>query len=321
VERFYSMKALVYDGQAGLKDVSDPVPAKDEVLIRIRYSSICQTDLEILKGYMDFKGILGHEFVGEVVTEESPLFGRDVVGEINISCGHCFMCQTGRPTHCTNRSVIGIDGRDGCFADYITMPVRNLHVLPPGVDLLSAVFTEPLAAALEIFEQTSIKPTENVFIFGAGKLGLLVTQIFRSSGCEFHLFDANPAKVTFAKGLGLPARHLNELQPDEKAEICVDCTGNPNGISMALDHLYPRGKLILKTTVANPAQLDLNQIVIHEFTIIGSRCGVFEPALSLLSQKLIDVEPLITKIVPFHDIEKAFKLASEPNTIKVLIKH
>ena len=264
---------------------------------------------------------MGHEFVGEVVSEDSPLAGKEVVGEINISCGHCYMCQSRRPTHCFNRSVIGIDGRDGCFADYIAMPVRNLHVLPPDIDLLSAVFTEPLAAALEIFEQTSIKPTENVFIFGAGRLGLLITQIFRSSGCEFHLFDNNPAKVEFARGLGLPARHLHDLQPDEKAEICVDCTGNPEGISLALKHLYPRGKLILKTTVADPPQMDLNQIVINEFNIIGSRCGVFEPALSLLSQKLIDVEPMVTQIIPFDEIDQAFKLAADPNTIKVLINH
>lgn len=315
------MRALVYDGKLSIQQVPDPSPEHGEVLIKVRYSSICNTDLEILKGYMGFKGILGHEFVGEVVSESSRFFGKDVVGEINISCGHCYMCQTGRKSHCTNRTVLGIFEHAGTFADYLVLPEKNLHTVPPNVDLRNAVFTEPLAAALEIFEQTKISPTDNVFIFGAGKLGLLITQVFRLSGCDYTLYDVNPFKVEFARGLGLPAKNLDSLQSHEKAEICVDCTGNPDGIGVALNHLQPRGKLILKTTVSNPAKVDLNQIVVHELNIIGSRCGVFEPALSLLSQKLIDVEPLITKVFPFDEIEEAFKLAAKPESIKVLIRH
>ncbi|MFH1295675.1 MAG: alcohol dehydrogenase catalytic domain-containing protein [Bacteroidota bacterium] len=315
------MKALVYDGKMSIQEVPDPTPKKGEALIRIRYSSICNTDLEILQGYMGFKGILGHEFVGEVITEKSKFSGKDVVGEINIYCGNCYMCQTGRKSHCTNRSVMGIFEHAGTFADYVVLPEKNLHVVPANVELPAAVFTEPLAAALEIFEQTKISPTDNVFIFGAGKLGLLITQVFRLSGCEYTLLDSNPAKVEFARGLGLPAKKLDDLQADERAEICVDCTGSPDGIGVALKHLRPRGKLILKTTVANPAKVDFNQIVMHEFNIIGSRCGVFEPALSLLSQRLVDVEPLITKVFAFNDIEEAFKLAAQPDSIKVLIRH
>ncbi|MBE0648683.1 MAG: alcohol dehydrogenase catalytic domain-containing protein [Bacteroidales bacterium] len=315
------MKALVYDGKLSIQQVPDPVPAQGEVLIKVRYSSICNTDLEIIQGYMGFKGILGHEFVGEVVTEKSRYVGKDVVGEINISCGHCYMCQTGRRSHCTNRSVLGIFEHAGTFADYVVLPEKNLHVVPPNVELPNAVFTEPLAAALEIFEQTKINPTDNVFIFGAGKLGLLIAQVFRLSGCEYTVFDINPFKVEFARGLGLPAKNLRTLLPDERAEICVDCTGSPDGIGVAMNHLRPRGKLILKTTVADPAKIDLNQIVVNELNIIGSRCGVFEPALSLLSQKLIDVEPLITKVFPFDKLEEAFKLAATPESIKVLIRH
>lgn len=315
------MRALVYNGKLSIQQVPDPVLQKNEALIKVRYSSICNTDLEILKGYMGFEGILGHEFVGEVVSENSRSYGKDVVGEINIYCGHCYMCQTGRKSHCTNRSVLGIFEHDGVFADYLVLPERNLHVVPPNVELTNAVFTEPLAAALEIFEQTKINPTDNVFIFGAGKLGLLIAQVFRLSGCDYTLYDVNPFKVEFARGLGLPSKNLDAIQPNERAEICVDCTGNPGGISVAMNHLNPRGKLILKTTVANSGKVDLNQVVMHELNIIGSRCGVFEPALSLLSQKLIDVEPLITKIYPFDEIEEAFKLAAEPNSIKVLIRH
>ncbi len=315
------MRALVYDGKLSIQQVPDPPLKNGEALIKVRYSSICNTDLEILQGYMGFKGILGHEFVGEVISEKSRFFGKDVVGEINISCGHCYMCQTGRKSHCTNRSVLGIFEHAGTFADYVVLPEKNLHIIPANVELPNAVFTEPLAAALEIFEQTKISPTDNVFIFGAGKLGLLITQVFRLSGCEYTLFDVNPYKVEFARGLGLPAKNLDTLQSDERAEICVDCTGSPDGIGAALSHLRPRGKLILKTTVADPAKVDLNQIVMHELNIIGSRCGVFEPALSLLSQKLIDVEPMITKVFPFNEMIEAFKLAAKPESIKVLIRH
>ena len=290
-------------------------------MIRNRYSSICTTDLEIMQGYMGYKGILGHEFVGEVVSRDSKFFGKDVVGEINSACGTCYMCLTGRRTHCVNRTVMGIFEHPGCFADYVVLPERNLHVVPANVDLPSAVFTEPLAAALEIFEQTKIKPTDNVFIFGAGKLGLLITQVFRLSGCDYTLVDINPNKMEFARGLGLNARLLEDIQVEERAEMCVDCTGSPKGIETALSHLYPCGKLILKTTVSDPAKVDLNQVVMNEFTIIGSRCGVFDPALSLLGQKLIDVEPMITKVFPFDEIVEAFRFAAEPDTIKVLIRH
>ena len=315
------MKALVYDGQLAIRETDDPVPGPGEVLIRILYSSICSTDLEILKGYMGYTGILGHEFVGEVISPTSEWFGKDVVGDINISCGQCYMCQTKRRSHCTNRSVIGIFEHPGVFAEYLVLPEANLHAVPPGMDIRMAVFTEPLAAALEIFEQAKIKPTENVFIFGAGKLGLLITQVFRLSGCEYTLFDINPRKVEFARGLGLPAELLYGLAPEARAELCVDATGNPEGIGIAMSHLNPRGTLILKTTVAEPAKIDLNQIVVNEFTVIGSRCGVFEPALSLLSQKLVDVEPMITRIFPFEEILDAFHLAAQPDTRKVLIRH
>lgn len=315
------MKALVFDGTLKLTEVPKPRPVNDEVLIKVLYSSICNTDLEIVKGYMGFKGILGHEFVGEVVSTSSTLSGKKVVGEINCSCGECYLCNTRRQTHCPYRTVLGIQNHDGVFAEFMVLPQRNLHELPETLSLESAVFTEPLAAAIEIFEQLQIRPSQNVFIFGAGKLGLLISQVFRLNGCDTITFDISEAKVKKARSMGINAVMVSTLTDLDKAEVCVDCTGNPEGINLALSHLYPRGKLVLKTTVANSAKIDLNQIVINEFEIIGSRCGLFEPALSLLSQGLVDPQPIITKIFDFNDIMKGFEFAAKPSTLKVLIRH
>lgn len=315
------MKALLFDGNLRISEIPAPKPQNSEVLIKILYSAICNTDLEIIKGYMGFKGIPGHEFVGEVVSKGSLLFGKKVIGEINCACGDCYLCRTGRKTHCPNRTVLGIDGHQGVFAEYITLPEENLHVVPEGLSLTSALFTEPLAAAIEIFEQIQIKPSQNVFIFGAGKLGLLISQVFRLNGCDYTTFDPNEGKILRARKMGLNAKPLAVLGEGMKAEVCVDCTGNPEGIDIALAHLYPRGKLVLKTTVANPEKIDLNQIVINEFEIIGSRCGLFEPALSLLSQGLVDPEPLITKTYEFSKIIEAFGMAQQPSSLKILIKH
>ncbi|MCK9219941.1 MAG: alcohol dehydrogenase catalytic domain-containing protein [Bacteroidales bacterium] len=315
------MKALVFDETLKLKDVPRPKPKNGEALIRILFSSICNTDLEIIKGYMNFKGIPGHEFVGEVISKSSAFFGKNVVGEINCPCGICYLCQTGRKTHCPYRSTLGILDRDGVFAEYVVLPEENLRIVPDNLPLSSAVFTEPLAAAIEIFEQIQIKPSQNVFIFGAGKLGLLISQVFRLNGCVYTTFDIQEGKVKQALNQGLNARLLSTLKATEKAEVCVDCTGHPSGISQALLHLFPRGKLVLKTTIAKPEILDLNQIVINEFEIIGSRCGLFEPALSLLSQGLVNPQPLITAIFSFKDILNAFELSKQPETLKVLIQH
>ena len=259
------MKALIYDGSLHLQEVSKPLPGNDEVLIRVLYSSICNTDLEITKGYMGFNGILGHEFVGEVVSKSSSLFGKKVVGEINCSCCECYLCNTGRKNHCPYRTVLGIQDHDGVFAEFIVLPARNLHEVPEALALEDAVFTEPLAAAIEIFEQIQIKPSQNVFIFGAGKLGLLIAQVFRLNGCVYTTFARSEARVKKARSMGINAELAGTLTDMDKAEVCVDCTGNPSGINLALKHLYPGGKLVLKTTVAQSEKIDLNQIVINEF--------------------------------------------------------
>ena len=315
------MKALIFDGSLRVTEVSIPQPHGNEVLIRVIFSAICNTDLEIVKGYMGFNGILGHEFVGRVETRSSALFGKIVVGEINCPCGECYLCRTGRRTHCPNRTVLGIQNHDGVFAEFIVLPVENLHEIPATLSMESAVFTEPLAAAIEIFEQLQIKPSRNVFIFGAGKLGLLVAQVFRLNGCVYTAFARSESKVKKAAEMGINARLLTTLDESEKAEVCVDCTGDPSGINLALSHLYPRGKLVLKTTVANYEKIDLNQVVINEFEIIGSRCGLFEPAVNLLSQGLVTPLPMITKIFDFDQILSAFDFAAKPGTLKVLIRH
>ncbi|NCA75516.1 MAG: alcohol dehydrogenase [Alphaproteobacteria bacterium] len=315
------MKALVFNKVPEILEVPVPVPEHGSVLIKVLYSSICNTDIEIIKGYMGFKGILGHEFVGEVVTSESRFFGQRVVGEINCSCGECYLCLTGRKTHCPYRSTLGIMDHDGVFAEYCVLPESNLHLVPEDIDPEIAVFTEPLAAAVEIFEQIQIRPSQNVFIFGAGKLGLLISQVFRLNGCETITFDISESKVKKARSMGIHAALVQTLSESDKAEICVECTGNADGIDIALKHLYPRGKLILKTTVEKCEKIDLNQIVINEFEIIGSRCGLFEPALSLLGQRLVNPQPMITKVFSFEEILKAFECAVKPEIIKVIIKH
>jgi threonine dehydrogenase-like Zn-dependent dehydrogenase len=315
------MKACVFNGSLNLVEVPVPDLQEGEVLVKVLVSSICNTDIEIIKGYMGFSGILGHEFAGEVVSRSSSLFGKKVVGEINCSCDQCFLCKTARRTHCPNRSVIGIQDHDGAFADFIALPERNLHEIPETLSLEAAVFTEPLAAALEIFEQIRIEPSQKVFIFGAGKLGLLIGLIFRLNGCDYTIFTRSESSFNNARSMGLNTRPVSSISGSEKADVCVDCTGNPDGINLALSHLYPAGKLVLKTTVATTEKIDLNQLVINEFTLVGSRCGPFEPALKLLTEGSINPIQLITKRFRFTEIIEAFAFAASAGTIKVIIDH
>lgn len=315
------MKALFFDKNPELREVADPQPQNGELLVKIRTSAICNTDLEIIKGYMGFKGVPGHEFVGEVITSGNPLSGMRVAGEINCPCGTCYLCRTNRPTHCESRTVTGILMHQGVFADYICLPAGNLHRVPENIPDEIAVFTEPLAAAVEIFDQIHIRPSEKVFIFGAGKLGLLISMLFRLYGGSATTFDIHDRKVKIAQQLGLSAAPVSSLNPGDKAEVCIDCTGSPDGFSLAMSHLWPRGTLVLKTTVATPAMADLNQIVINEFQVKGSRCGPFPPALKILADGLINPTPLITATYDFGQITEALRVAALPESMKVLISH
>lgn len=315
------MQALFFENELSVREIPAPEPLAGEVLVKVLCSAICNTDLEIIKGYMGFRGVLGHEFVGKVEQAGHPLDGMNVVGEINCSCGSCYLCLSGRRTHCTNRTVTGIAGHQGVFAEYICLPAENLHPVPGSVPLTQAVFTEPLAAAVEIFEQFHARPTGNMFIFGAGKLGLLISMVARLQGFDYTTFDTADGKVAFASGIGINARGVSGLADHEKAEVCIDCSGSASGIQLALSHLQPRGTLVLKTTVADTAKPDLNSIVINEFTVMGSRCGPFRPALNLLERKLIDPTPLISGFYPFSSILQAFAAAQLPQTHKIIIDH
>lgn len=314
------MRALVFDGKLRLAELPDPVPGKGEALIRVEYAALCNTDLELTRGYMGFSGVPGHEFAGTVVNRESAFCGQRVVGEINCPCGACDLCRLKLPTHCRNRSVLGIAGRAGAFAEYLVLPETNLHIVPDHVPSDEAIFTEPLAAALQVVEQVAIRPQDRVFLFGTGKLGLLMAMVLQHYGLNYRAFNRNPHKVAVARQMGLRCDVLAELPDDALADIAIDCTGSPDGFALALKHLRPRGTLVLKTTVAAPPVIDTNLLVINEITVVGSRCGPFAPALRLLADGKINVRPLISRIMPFGEAVDAFAAAQSGDCFKILLQ-
>jgi len=315
------MRALVYDGQLKLEsDYAQPVPPPGEALVRVKLSGICNTDLEITRGYMGFQGVLGHEFVGIVERCEDPtLVGQRVVGEINCYCGTCPTCLAGNPTHCPERSTLGIWGRDGVMAGYCVLPVRNLHLVPDSVSDKQAVFTEPLAAALEILEQVHVRPTQHVVVLGDGKLGLLVAQVMRLTGCDLLAVGRHADKLAVLERQGIPTRLASEGM-DIKADIVVDCTGHPDGFASARAMVKPRGTLVLKSTFQGQNEVNLTSIVVDEVSLVGSRCGPFAPALRLLVKRLVDVESLITATYPLGKALAAFEHARTKGTLKVLLR-
>lgn len=318
------MKAIVFDNTLSYtKDHPLPELNKaNEALIRVRMAGICNTDLEIIKGYMGFKGIPGHEFVGTVekVNERNGLLtGKRVVGEINCVCGVCDYCTGGLSRHCPQRTTIGISGRDGAFAEYLTLPVENLHEVPDNISDEEAVFTEPLAAAFEITEQVYIKPTDRIIVLGDGKLGLLSALVLALTGAGITLAGNHEHKLAIAREAGIGSCLAKDLPMDRKYDVVVEATGTPAGLGKALELVRPRGTIALKSTVASTKEVDLNRIVIDEVTVLGSRCGPFEPALRALSDKTINVKPLISGIFPAGKALEAFRTAGRKNSLKVLI--
>lgn len=314
------MRALVKkDDLYFCEDYPLPTPSEREALIKVKYAGICNTDLEILKGYMNFNGIPGHEFAGVVEKCADPeLIGKRVTGEINISCGTCPSCLSGLKNHCPHRSVLGILGKDGAFADYLTLPVENLHVIPDSVSNRKAVFAEPLAASFEIMEQVKIGAGERVCVLGDGKLGLLIAQVLHLTGCDITAVGRHREKLYILENrnintsLGIPQKRV--------FDIVVDATGSSSALEIALNVVKPKGKIIIKSTVTNRREININRVVIDEITLIGSRCGPFLPALKALESKSIDVEPLISKIYPIEDGIEAIKYASKRGVIKVLLE-
>lgn len=297
----------------------DPPRNPNEALIKIRKAGICSTDLELVKGYYPYTGVLGHEFVGEVIeADDAGWIGQRVTGEINVVCGQCEQCLNGRPTHCEKRTVLGIVNRDGTFAEFTRLPIANLHKVPPSVPDEMAVFTEPLAAALEIQEQIEIKPGDRVLLVGAGRLGQLIAQTLALTGCDLRV----AARHARQKEL-LAARGIRIVAPEEvqrwRWDIVVEATGSPTGFDLARQAVRPRGTLVLKSTYKGEMNVNFSSIVVDEVTILGSRCGPFEPALKLMESRQVDPTVLIDDEFSLGDGLKAFERAAQPGVLKVLI--
>ena len=314
------MQALWLENQKiAMRDISQPRKA-NEALIRIRRAGICSTDLELVKGYYPFTGVIGHEFVGEVIESSDPSWiGQRVVGVINVSCGVCEQCLNGRRSHCENRTVLGITNRDGVFAEYTTLPIENLHRVPASVPDEAAVFTEPLAAALEIQQQTQIRPTDRILLIGAGRLGQLIAQTLALTGCDLRVVarHAHQQKLLTERGIRLITE--NEIQP-WRWDIVVEATGSSDGFNLARKAIRPRGTLVMKSTYKGDMTVNFSSIVVDELTIIGSRCGPFAPALRLLEKGEVDPAVLIAKRFRLSEAVKAFEEAAQPGMLKVLLE-
>ncbi len=320
------MRALRFDNALHLSTAEpDPSPAADEVLIKLRLAGICHTDLELTHGYMGFSGILGHEFVGELAHDAGPWqAGQRVVGEINIACGKCEFCKRGIPSQCSNRTTLGIDRYPGVFSDCLRLPIRNLYAVPDSVPDEVAVFAEPLAAALQTTELVHILPTDHVVLIGAGKLGLLIAQVLRYTGCQLTVIARQPHPIDLLKMWDIPyiepsgTGYMPALAP-RSADVVVDCTGSAEGFASALDLLKPRGTLVLKSTYVGLPQADLTRVVIDEIKIVGSRCGPFNAALRMMTQQQVDVLSMIDARYSLDDAMAAFEHASGRGVLKILL--
>lgn len=331
------MRALVYHS-SGLTlehDYPLPTPHEGEALIRVLVTGICNTDLEIIQGYMDFQGVLGHEFVGVVeqiygnvaLSHYGHLLGKRVVGEINAACYQpdCFFCQRDMSSQCPRRTTLGIDRRDGAFAEYLMLPVQNLYPVPEQVSDEEAVFTEPLAANFEILEQVHLYPTDRILILGDGKMGQLAAQVLSLSGSDIAMIGHNAEKLAFAESRGIQTYLVHDasqfaLEDKRPIDVVVECSGSAQGFETALRLVRARGTLILKSTVAAKSTLNLAPIVINEIRVQGSRCGPFAPALHALSQHLFDIQPLISARYTLNEGLQALEYARQKGILKVLMR-
>jgi len=331
------MRALVRRETGLMLDRNYPMPApvEGEALIRVLLSGVCNTDLEITRGYLDFQGVPGHEFVGvvkEVYGDAGQeryghLVGQRVVGEINEAChrADCTYCQRGMPTHCPNRTTLGIVNRDGAFADYLMLPLENLHLVPENVSDEEAVFVEPLAANFEMLEQVHIKPTDSVVVLGDGKMGQLAAQVLALVECEVMIVGKHEEKLALVERRGLITHLLTDVEDfwldgRRRVDVVVECTGSAKGLELAMRLVRPRGTVILKSTVAEKSILYLAPIVIDEIRVQGSRCGPFAPAIRALSQRSVDVCPLISAQYGLDDGLAAIEFAAQPGVLKVLVR-
>lgn len=300
-------------------DLPHPDPSPGEALVKVLRAGICNTDLELLRGYYPYQGIPGHEFVGVVEAGDDRLQGQRVVGEINAACGHCSFCQRGIPTHCENRTVLGIVQRHGAFADYLALPVVNLHPVPDAVSTDAATFTEPLAAALEIQEQVPVGSGDRVLVVGDGKLGQLIAQTLALTGCDLQVLGRHPEKLARLAALDI-ATTVDGAVADRSFDLAIDCTGQPSGFETARLALRPRGTLVMKSTYAGRLSIDASALVVDEITVVGSRCGPFDKALALLASGQIEVESLIQGRYPLAEGLQAFAQAQSRGSLKVLLE-
>ena len=314
------MKALHFDGsRARVIDHDEPEPADGMACVRVGLAGVCNTDLELVKGYMGFQGVLGHEFVGTVETGPDAWRGRRVVGEINFACGRCETCARDLGRHCPHRNVMGIQQADGAVAEYVNVPVANLHAVPDGVSDDLAVFTEPLAAAFEVPAQVAIEPGMRCLVLGDGKLGLLTAQVLEVSGARVELVGHHPDKLALLAGRDIECRLERDFSPN-LYDLVVEATGSARGFALALACTRPRGTLVLKSTVAEHPSVDLAPLVVHEIQVVGSRCGPFPPALAALAAGSVDVAPLVHARVDLAHAERALARTAEPGVLKVLVE-
>ena len=319
------MRAIALEGgQVALQtDRRNATPRDGEVLVRVIRAGVCETDLQLIRGYMNFRGVLGHEFVG--IAEEGPYAGRRVVCEINCNCQTCDTCLAGRPTHCPNRTTIGIANHDGAFADYIAVPQHNLHLVPDSMPTDVAVFTEPVAAAFQIPAQIPVHRADRIVVLGDGRLGNLCAQVLAGIADHVLVVGKHPDKLALLDDLGLEIAHLDDVRavagqpPSKMADVVVDCTGSETGLPTALQLVRPRGTVVLKTTVAGTQQMPWAPIVIDEVSVVGSRCGPFDRALEALEAGSVSVLPMISGRFVLASGLDALEAAQRRGALKVLI--
>lgn len=315
------MQALWLENrELSVRRVVGPGLNRGEALVRVRLTGVCGTDLELARGYYAYTGIPGHEFVGDVLeAEDGALIGRRVVGELNAGCGHCQLCRNGRPGHCEHRTVLGIRDRHGAFAEYLSLPLANLHAVPESVPDERAVFTEPLAAALAIREQVQIGARDRVLLVGAGRLGQLIAQVLALAGCDLVVVARHARHRQLLEQRGIPWL-AEDAVPRRQFDLVVEATGAPAGFDLARGALRPRGTLVLKSTYRGDRAVDLSALVVDEITLVGSRCGPFGAALRLLERKAVDTDGMIEIEYPLSKAVAGFERAAQPGALKVLVR-
>ena len=315
------MLAVVFDGNEAVVRDNYPKPRcrAGEVLIEVRKAGICSTDLEVVKGYMGFRGVMGHEFVGVAVGGARQFARKRVVAEINCVCRKCDMCKSGLSNHCRNRTTLGIDRRDGCFAEYVTVPARNCHVVPDTISDSEAVFIEPLAAAFQIVRQVKLTASDRVVVLGDGRLAQLVARVLRTRLKRTIMLGRHVGKLEAAEKQGVEAMLERDFVAAKDADVVVDATGSASGFELAMRAVRPRGTIVLKSTFAASGGMNLAPLVIDEVTVVGSRCGPFPDAISALAGRKVDVSALISAEFPLAEAPAALAAARSARNIKVLL--